>query len=229
MGAVNTPTAPAHPVRGTDNVLPTEHEEARDALTESWRSFDEQRLSAPLAAALHCFVEQGYHGTTIRRIAERAGLSVPGLYHHYPSKQALLEGLVMTVMRELLAHTRRAAAEAGDDPGRRFDNLVECLLRFHMHRRDQAFVASTEIRGMDPGVRETYIALRDEQQRMVDDAVRDGAREGVFTTPYPKDAGRAVTTMCVAVASWYRPDGELSPDEVVDRYLTLCRATVGAR
>ncbi|MFD6100133.1 TetR/AcrR family transcriptional regulator [Nocardiopsis flavescens] len=198
-------------------------------MSESWRSFGEQRLSAPLAAALACFVEQGYHGTTIRRIAERAGLSVPGLYHHYPSKQALLEGLVMTVMHELLDHTRRAAAEAGDDPGRRFDNIVECLLRFHMHRRDQAFVASTEIRGMDPGVRGAYIALRDEQQRMVDDTVREGVDRGAFATPYPRDAGRAVTTMCVAVSSWYRPDGELSPDEVVEHYLALCRATVGAR
>lgn len=198
-------------------------------MSESWRSFDEQRLSAPLAAALSCFVEQGYHGTTIRRIAERAGLSVPGLYHHYRSKQALLEGLVMTVMRELLDHTRQAAAEAGEDTELRFNNVVECLLRFHMHRRHQAFVASAEIRGMDADVREAYIDLRDEQQRMVDQVVARGVELGVFSTPYPRDASRAVTTMCVAVATWYRPDGELSPDQVVERYLTLCRATVGAR
>ncbi len=42
-----------------------------------------------LLAALECFVERGYHGTTIRQIANRAGVSVPGLYHHYASKLAL--------------------------------------------------------------------------------------------------------------------------------------------
>lgn len=194
-----------------------------------WRSFEEQQLPNPLAGALSCFLDHGYHGTTIRRVAERANLSVPGLYHHYPSKQALLAGLVMTVMEELLDHTARADEEAGDDPGRRLDNVVECLLRFHMHRRGQAFVASTEIRSMDPEVKSAYIALRDRQQRMMDEIVEHGVAEGVFDTPYPLDASRAVTTMCVAVSTWFRPDGALGPDQVVERYLTLARATVAAK
>ena len=194
----------------------------------SWRSFGDQQLPIPLAAALSAFAEQGYHGTSIRRVAEKAHLSVPGLYHHYPSKQALLEGLVMTVMQELLDHSARAVEEAGPGAQRRFDHAVECLLRFHMHRRQQAFIASTEIRSMKPEVRESYIALRDEQQRMLDRIVEQGVAEGVFATAYPLDASRAVTTMCVAVATWFRPDGELGPDQVVERYLSLARATVRA-
>jgi hypothetical protein len=35
--------------------------------------------------------------------------------------------------------------------------------------------------------------------------------------------------MCVAVAVWYRPDGELSPDELVERYLEIARRMVGAK
>ncbi len=193
-----------------------------------WRSFGEPQLSVPLAAALSAFADHGYHGTTIRRIAERSNLSVPGLYHHYPSKQALLVGLVTTAMDELLEHTNQADAEAGDDPNQRFDNVVECLLRFHMHRRDQAFVASTEIRSMDTEVRESHIALRDRQQRMLDEIVEHGVGDGVFHTPFPLDASRAVTTMCIAVATWFSPNGEFSPDGVVERYLTLARSTVGA-
>ncbi|MBB4932834.1 hypothetical protein F4561_003654 [Lipingzhangella halophila] len=53
------------------------------------------------------------------------------------------------------------------------------------------------------------------------------AAAGAFATPYPAEASRVVTTMCVAVATWYRPDGPLAPEEVVRRYLTLARATVG--
>jgi hypothetical protein len=34
--------------------------------------------------------------------------------------------------------------------------------------------------------------------------------------------------MCVAVASWYRPDGPLDPDALVDRYLVIARGAVGA-
>ncbi|GAB3482362.1 TetR/AcrR family transcriptional regulator [Nocardiopsis coralliicola] len=194
----------------------------------SWREFGPDRLPPPLSAALACFAEHGFHGTSIRSVAERAGLSVAGLYHHYPSKQYLLEALVTAVMEELLEHTGRALAEAGPSADKRFDHVVECLLRFHMHRRDHAFICSSELRSMRPQMRQACVALRDRQQRMLDGVVADGVRDGAFTTPHPHDASRAVTTMCVSVAQWYRPDGPLGPDTLAARYLALARATVGA-
>ncbi|MGH3803730.1 MAG: TetR/AcrR family transcriptional regulator, partial [Pseudonocardiaceae bacterium] len=68
--------------------------------SSSWREYTDQGLSKVLAAALAAFVEKGYDGASIREIASRSGLSVPGLYHHYPSKQALLVGLTNVVMRD---------------------------------------------------------------------------------------------------------------------------------
>ena len=59
-----------------------------------WRTYEGAALSPALASALRIFVEQGYHGTSVRQIAAGAGLSVPGLYHHFPSKQALLVGIM---------------------------------------------------------------------------------------------------------------------------------------
>lgn len=196
--------------------------------SSSWREYTDQGLSKVLAAALAAFVEKGYDGASIREIASRAGLSVPGLYHHYPSKQALLVGLTNVVMRDLLDRSRAAVSEAGPTPGERFDAVIESLLRFHMYRREQAFVASRETRSMEPESRQAYIALRDEQQEMLDDIVRDGVAAGHFRTPFPEDASRAVVTMCVAVSTWYREDGPLSPDELVERYLAIARSTVGA-
>ena len=196
--------------------------------SSSWREYTDQGLSKVLAAALAAFVEKGYDGASIREIASRAGLSVPGLYHHYPSKQALLVGLTNVVMRDLLDRSRAAVSEAGPAPGERFDAVIESLLRFHMYRREQAFVASRETRSMEPESRQAYIALRDEQQEMLDDIVRDGVAAGNFRTPFPQDASRAVVTMCVAVSTWYREDGPLSPDELVERYLAIARSAVGA-
>jgi hypothetical protein len=72
----------------------------------SWRDYEDLGLPKPLAAALEAFVEQGYHGTSIRDVASRSGLSVPGLYHHYPSKQAMLIGLATPGTIPLIASTR---------------------------------------------------------------------------------------------------------------------------
>jgi AcrR family transcriptional regulator len=45
---------------------------------------------AILLAASQLFARHGYRGTSLASIAEAAGLSQPGLLHHFPSKKALL-------------------------------------------------------------------------------------------------------------------------------------------
>ncbi|WP_035719097.1 TetR/AcrR family transcriptional regulator [Gordonia shandongensis] len=193
----------------------------------NWRDYGAVNLPAPLRAALDAFVEHGYHGTSVRDIAARAGLSVPGLYHHYPSKQSLLQGLLELTMSDLLRRSEEALREAGVDPVARFDAVVESLLRFHMYRREQAFVGSTELRSLDPEYHRVYIGHRIRQQRMVDEVVLAGVSDGAFSTDSPKGAARAVATMCVGVSTWYRVDGPMSADELIAQNLDFARAIVG--
>ena len=192
-----------------------------------WREYGELDFSRILDAALHAFYEHGYHGTTTRDLARRSGLSVPGVYHYYPSKQDILFDLMTVIIDELLVRSRQALASAAPDPRSQFDALVESLLRFHMHRRTGATVSTAELRSLEPANRELYVAKRDEQQRMLDRVILDGVREGDFSTSYPKDASRAIASLCVGVASWYRPDGTLPVDALLDRYLTIARSIVG--
>ena len=53
---------------------------------DDWRTFPPLLVAPVLGAALDVFVEMGYHGASVRDIARRAGLSVPGMYHHYATK-----------------------------------------------------------------------------------------------------------------------------------------------
>lgn len=185
----------------------------------SWRRFDAVPLPPVLQAAQDCFGEHGYHGTTIREVAARAGLSVPGIYHHYPSKQALLVGIAQAAMAELYDRTLAAAEEAGADPVDRIRAVVESLVLFHAHRGPSAFIAASEIRSLDGDARAAHIAARDRQQRLLSDAVDDAAAAGRVGTPVPHEAMRAVTTMCTAVAQWYRLDGPLRPEELASTYV----------
>lgn len=196
-------------------------------MAADWREFGDDTLNAPLRAALECFAAHGYHGTSIRMVADVAGLSVPGLYHHHRSKQELLNKVVGAAMDELLAHTRAAAADSDGTPAGRFDNIVTALILFHLSRRQHAFVASTEMRSMDTEVRAVHVASRDEEQEMISSAIAEGNETGEFDCPSPVDAARAVSSLCVSIANWYRPGGELGPDEIVSQYLGFCRAIAG--
>ncbi|WP_250573532.1 TetR/AcrR family transcriptional regulator [Nonomuraea sediminis] len=58
-----------------------------------------------MAAAIDCFAQKGFYGTTTHEIAERVGISQPYLYRLYPNKQALFAAVVdhvSVVMTETL-------------------------------------------------------------------------------------------------------------------------------
>lgn len=184
----------------------------------SWRDFGPLRLDPPLAGALAAFVELGYHGATIRDIAQRARLSVPGVYHHWPAKQDLLVALLDLTMDDLLTRARAARAEA-DGPVERFTRLVECLALFHTHRRELGFIGASEMRSLDEPNRIRIAAVRQEMQHLVDDEVREGCRRGLLATPLPKEAARAVVTMCTALPQWWSPGGPSSPEAVARQYV----------
>lgn len=46
-------------------------------------------------AAYALFLEQGYHGTSMRQIAERAGLALGGIYNHFASKEDIFQALII--------------------------------------------------------------------------------------------------------------------------------------
>lgn len=52
------------------------------------------RRAEILASAIKVFSEAGFHGGSLREIAERVGLSQPGLLHHFASKEQLLEAVL---------------------------------------------------------------------------------------------------------------------------------------
>lgn len=194
-----------------------------------WRKFPATPdFDFVLTAAAESFVALGYHGTTMREIAKRADLSVPGLYHHYPSKQNMLVAVLDAATADLRARLEAADAEGGDDPVRRLELLVSALVLYHCHRKGFGLIAASEMRSLEPASRGRIARGRTDMQRLVDTAVLDGAARGVFRTRYPLDASRAVVTMSAAVATWYQLAGPMTPEDVAERYVEYALAVVGA-
>lgn len=46
-------------------------------------------------AALELFIEQGYHATSMRQIADRIGLALGGIYNHFKSKDEIFEAIIV--------------------------------------------------------------------------------------------------------------------------------------
>jgi AcrR family transcriptional regulator len=46
-------------------------------------------------AAIRLFLEQGYHATSMRQIADKTGLALGGIYNHFSSKDEIFEGIII--------------------------------------------------------------------------------------------------------------------------------------
>jgi AcrR family transcriptional regulator/DNA-binding XRE family transcriptional regulator len=185
---------------------------------EGWRQYSQLDFDAPLMAALNAFLEVGYHGSTMRDIARRAGLSVPGIYHHYASKQEMLLKILDTTMEDL---TRRCELVLADtEPGvERFCLLIENLALFHTHRRELGFIGATEMRSLEEPGRSRIVQMRNHIQNLVNQEVELGVAEGAFDVDAPREVARAVVTMCTGLAQWFSPDGSATAEQVARRYV----------
>ena len=193
-------------------------------VTEAGRPGEE----AILRAAIAVMAEHGYHGTSVRDIAERAGLSPAAIYYHFTSKQDVLATIMERGIERLLMRTRTALAEAGEAPEDRLCAIVEVQVLFHLESQGATLLGTSELRALDEPLRSKHKAKRLKQQRLFDQVVEEGVAQGAFTTTLPREAARAIVVMCTGVASWFSPRGKLSRDQIVRRYQRLALDMVGA-
>lgn len=180
-----------------------------------------------LDAALATFVEKGFHGTSMRDIAARAGTSVSHAYYYFPAKRDILWRIMAGITRELIAALTKAADRGGADPAMRLAAIVRAHVLLHTRRQDESFVGNTELRSLGSRDRRRLVALRDRVSSIFKAAIGAGLRRKVFSCDCPAEANLAIVTMCTSVADWYRANGRISPDEMADRYAALALRMVG--
>jgi AcrR family transcriptional regulator len=68
-------------------------------------------------AAIELFMEQGYHATSMRQIAERAGLALGGIYNHFASKDDIFEAIIVDKhpYKRILPLVLEAEGETSED------------------------------------------------------------------------------------------------------------------
>ncbi|MFF2317880.1 TetR family transcriptional regulator [Arthrobacter sp. NPDC058097] len=177
-------------------------------------------------AAIGSFAEFGFGGASMRTIAQRAGMALSNLYNYAPSKQDLLVQILKTANYNHLAHTEWAISGAGNHPADQLRAGVRAYVEYVVAHPAEALVAQTELRYLDAEHRRRLVVARDRIDEMLQGIITTGTASGTFITPFPREATRAILTMCGGVAQWYRPDGSLTGDEVANRYAQLALAMV---
>ncbi|MDQ0814295.1 AcrR family transcriptional regulator [Streptomyces sp. B3I7] len=196
--------------------------------SEPWVEVTPDAARRLLVAAVDAFAERGYHATTTRDIASRAGMSPAALYIHYRTKEELLQR-ISRIGHEKVLEILRTAARGEGGATERLADAVSSFVRWHAGRRTTARVVQYELDALGPEARAEIVALRRQVDAEVRGIIEDGAASGEFDVLDVRGTTLAVLSLCVDVARWFNVEGSRTPEEIGALYADLVLRMVGAK
>ncbi|MGW2699546.1 TetR/AcrR family transcriptional regulator [Streptomyces sp. NPDC001340] len=183
-----------------------------------------------LGTAAEVFAEQGYNATTVRTIADHAGMLAGSLYYHFDSKESMLEEILRTFLDELWDGYDTVLA-SGLGPRETLEALVtESFREIDRHR---AAVAIYQKESKQLVAQDRFAFLADSQRRFEKawlSTLERGVAERVFRADLDvRLTYRFVRDTVWVAASWYRPGGQHSPEEIARQYLSMVLDGIAVR
>lgn len=145
----------------------------------------EDRRNQILDAAGALFAEKGYEATTITDVMDAAGVSKGGFYHHFDSKEALLEGLAIRFTQETLANIAKVLEDDDLDPFCKLDRVLRQARAEKAERGPEMVRMFGAV--FHPGNGQLFERVRRAGHRIVVPVltaiIEEGAADGTFNVP----------------------------------------------
>ncbi|WP_344630427.1 TetR/AcrR family transcriptional regulator [Streptomyces glaucosporus] len=194
---------------------------------DAWGGVTPDAARRLLLAAVEAFAERGFHATTTRDIASRAGMSPAALYIHYRTKEELLYQ-ISRVGHERSVRILTEANDSATSPADRLAAAVRAFVRWHAERHTTARVVQYELNALAEEHYTEIVALRRRSEEILRGILEDGVAVGEFAVADVRGTALAVLSLCIDVARWFRSGGSRTPGEIGALYADLVLRMVGA-
>jgi TetR/AcrR family transcriptional regulator, cholesterol catabolism regulator len=178
-----------------------------------------------LAIAARLFADKGFRNTTVRDIADAAGILSGSLYHHFDSKESMVDEILSTFQEELFGQYDAilAASSADLDPLAKLERAVVVSFEAIDKHHDEVAIFQNDAAYLLTFDRFAYLGERNQQSREVWLALlQNGIDVGVLRDDLDLELTYRFIRDTVWVAvRWYRPGGGLSHEAIADQYLTI--------
>lgn len=175
-----------------------------------------------LRTAARLFQQQGYDGTSMNDVAAALKLSKGGLYHHFQSKDEILFNLMnhaMDITEERVIGPVKAIA----DPEARLRMLIRRHIAVVLSERDREItVMLHENHPLSPALRKRINARKKDYVHFLENLVAEVRRaRGSKGSTTPRAAAFALLGMLNWIYQWYRPEGSLQEESLVEQYTEI--------
>jgi AcrR family transcriptional regulator len=177
-------------------------------------SSGEKTLAAIREAGLDLIHAHGYETMSLRQLAARIGLQPGSLYNHIETKQDLLFDLIHNHMVTLLASIDKALAGI-EDPLEALEAFIAFHLTYHIERKREVFIGSSELRSLEPKNRRKIVALRRSYEDRLCTILKQGAARGLFKIEDVRVSAYAILAMLTGICTWYDAKGRIGQRKLI--------------
>ena len=210
-------------------VKTTREGQAPDGSITADGSVRSERRARLVVLAGELFAQKGYRATTVREIADAAGILSGSLYHHFDSKESIGDEILSSFINEVLADYRGAVASAAS-PRAAIEQIVRSTSRTLARHRAALAMLQNDWSYFAAQPRFAYLpkALR-EIERIWVGQLEAGKESGLFRADLDtKLTYRLLRDVLWIPEQWRRTRG-YSTDQVVDGFLRILFDGIASR
>ncbi|WP_043631678.1 TetR/AcrR family transcriptional regulator [Nonomuraea candida] len=192
----------------------------RQRTTSSGPASERRDHLVKLAAEL--FARKGFQATTVREIADEAGILSGSLYHHFDSKETIVDEVLSTFLDDLIARYR-AALDSGSDARTVLSEMVRIGFGTLEPHRAAITVMQNDWNYLRQFERFNYLVkAEDEVEQMWVTQIKAGQAAGLFRPDVdPKLTYRMIRDTIWVAVRWFRPGGRLNTTALAEHYITV--------
>ncbi len=175
-----------------------------------------------LQLAATMFAERGMRATTVRDIADSAGILSGSLYHHFSSKEEMVDEVLRGFL-DWLFERYQQIVETEPNPLERLKGLFMASFEAIATRHAAVVIYQDEAKHLSSQERFAYVDERNKEQRkMWVDVLNQGIEEGYFRPDVDVDlVYRFIRDTTWVSVRWYQPGGPLTAEQVGQQYLAI--------
>ena len=175
-----------------------------------------------LELAATMFAERGLRATTVRDIADAAGILSGSLYHHFASKEEMVDEVLRGFLDWLFARYQHIV-DTQPNPLERFKGLFMASFDAIEDWHAQVVIYQDEAKRLLSQPRFAYLEDLNRKQRQIwVDALQQGITEGYFRPDIDVDlVYRFIRDTTWVSVRWYQPGGPLTAEQVGHQYLSI--------
>lgn len=168
------------------------------------------------------FAERGLRATTVRDIADGAGILSGSLYHHFASKEEMVDELLREFL-DWLFDRYQEIVDTNIDPLQRLKGLFMASFDAIEHRHAQVVIYQDEAQRLSSQPRFSYIEdLNRQQRKMWVEVLNQGTDQGCFRPDLDVVlVYRFIRDTTWVSVRWYQPGGPLTAQQVGQQYLAI--------